>query len=150
VLGVSTRGYEQSLHPMPETVSVGGASKSAASRHIVTETTQRIHAGSERDPQPRRTPHSYRRFSDVGIGQHAEDRFVRATTAATLLRSVPSASNSGGTVSVTWSMVQGRRRPHPSLPRPLERRDDLAWTRSALADAWAIIVHSGDARAPCS
>jgi transposase-like protein len=48
LLGVSTRGYGQSLDPMPETVSVRGASKSAASRHIVTETTRRMKDFTER------------------------------------------------------------------------------------------------------
>ena len=42
LLGVSTRGYAQSLDPMPDVLPVRGASKSAASRHVVSETTKRM------------------------------------------------------------------------------------------------------------
>lgn len=42
LLGVSTRGYAHSLDPMPDSTKVRGTSKSAASRHIVAETTKRM------------------------------------------------------------------------------------------------------------
>lgn len=42
LLGVSTRGYAQSLDPVPDVLAVRGASKSAASRHLVAETTKRM------------------------------------------------------------------------------------------------------------
>jgi transposase-like protein len=42
LLGVSTRGYDGSLDPTPASLSVRGTSKSAASRHIVSETTRRM------------------------------------------------------------------------------------------------------------
>ncbi len=40
--GVSTRGYERSLEPTPPDVKARGASKSAASRHIVTRTAAKV------------------------------------------------------------------------------------------------------------
>jgi putative transposase len=40
--GVSTRGYERSLEPTPPDVQARGASKSAASRHIVTRTAAKV------------------------------------------------------------------------------------------------------------
>lgn len=42
LLGISTRGYAQSLDPLPDAVPVRGTSKSAASRHVVAETTKRM------------------------------------------------------------------------------------------------------------
>lgn len=42
VLGVSTRGYGQSLDPVPENVKTRGTSKSNASRNFITETTRRM------------------------------------------------------------------------------------------------------------
>jgi putative transposase len=42
LLGVSTRGYAGSLDPVPESLSVKGASKSAASRALVKKTTQKL------------------------------------------------------------------------------------------------------------
>jgi putative transposase len=43
LLGVSTRGYEQSLEPPPAATVVRGASKSAASRHLVARMTEKLH-----------------------------------------------------------------------------------------------------------
>jgi transposase-like protein len=40
--GVSTRSYERSLEPTPPDVQARGASKSAASRHIVTKTAAKV------------------------------------------------------------------------------------------------------------
>jgi putative transposase len=42
LLGVSTRGYGQSLDPSPEVLKAHGASKSAASRNLIVETTRRM------------------------------------------------------------------------------------------------------------
>lgn len=42
LLGVSTRGYADSLEALPQQVCCKGDSKSAASRHIVSETTSRM------------------------------------------------------------------------------------------------------------
>lgn len=42
LLGVSTRGYADSLDPVPDVLDVRGTSKSAASRHVVAETTKRM------------------------------------------------------------------------------------------------------------
>jgi putative transposase len=42
LLGVSTRGYQKSLDPAPDGILVRGASKSAASRHLVGRMTERM------------------------------------------------------------------------------------------------------------
>ena len=42
LLGVSTRGYEQSLEPPPAAMVVRGASKSAASRHLIARMTDKL------------------------------------------------------------------------------------------------------------
>jgi putative transposase len=42
VLGVSTRGYERSLEPVPEETTSRGTSKSAASRGLITKTTEKL------------------------------------------------------------------------------------------------------------
>jgi transposase-like protein len=42
LLGVSPRGYQQSLDPMPAGVMTRGASKSAASRHLVARMTDKM------------------------------------------------------------------------------------------------------------
>jgi putative transposase len=42
VLGVSTRGYDRSLEPMPKGVKTRGTSKSNASRHFIAETKRRM------------------------------------------------------------------------------------------------------------
>jgi putative transposase len=42
LLGVSTRGYENSLDPAPAGIAVRGASKSAASRHLVARMTHKM------------------------------------------------------------------------------------------------------------
>ena len=44
VLGVSTRGYERSLEPLPPSVRGRGASKSAVSRRFVRATSERLDA----------------------------------------------------------------------------------------------------------
>jgi putative transposase len=44
VLGVSTRGYAQSLEPVPEDVQTRGASKSAASRALINKTREQLDA----------------------------------------------------------------------------------------------------------
>ena len=42
LLGVSTRGYGKSLERLPSSISKRGASKSAASRHVVERTSKRV------------------------------------------------------------------------------------------------------------
>ncbi len=42
LLGVSTRGYQKSLEPTPDGILVRGASKSAASRHLVGHMTEKM------------------------------------------------------------------------------------------------------------
>ena len=42
VLGVSTRGYERSLEPVPDDVKTRGASKSAASRGLIDKTEEQL------------------------------------------------------------------------------------------------------------
>ncbi|MFH0902474.1 MAG: transposase [Pseudomonadota bacterium] len=42
LLGVSTRGYAQSLEPLPEGIKARGTSKSAASRHLVEQTKAKL------------------------------------------------------------------------------------------------------------
>ena len=42
LLGVSTRGYQKSLERLPSLMSKRGASKSAASRHVVERTSKRV------------------------------------------------------------------------------------------------------------
>jgi hypothetical protein len=42
VLGVSTRGYQRSLEPVPEETTSRGTSKSAASRGLITKTTEKL------------------------------------------------------------------------------------------------------------
>jgi putative transposase len=44
VLGVSTRGYERSLEPVPDEVATRGASKSAASRALIDKTQEQVDA----------------------------------------------------------------------------------------------------------
>jgi len=41
LLGVSTRGYQHSLDPTPAGIAARGASKSAASRHLITRMTEK-------------------------------------------------------------------------------------------------------------
>jgi hypothetical protein len=48
LLGVSTRGYAKSLEPAPEQVVVRGASKSAASRHLIARMTDQLRAQLKR------------------------------------------------------------------------------------------------------
>ncbi len=49
VLGVSTRGYERSVEPLPDELDPHGASKSAASRRFVATTQQKLDAWLHRD-----------------------------------------------------------------------------------------------------
>lgn len=49
VLGVSTRGYERSVEPLPEQLEPHGASKSAASRRFVATTQKKLDAWLNRD-----------------------------------------------------------------------------------------------------
>jgi transposase-like protein len=49
VLGVSTRGYERSIEPLPEELGSHGASKSAASRRFVGTTKRKLDAWLGRD-----------------------------------------------------------------------------------------------------
>jgi putative transposase len=49
ILGVSTRGYDRSVEPVPEELTPHGASKSAASRRFVAKTQQRLEQWLERD-----------------------------------------------------------------------------------------------------
>jgi len=42
LLGVSTRGYQHSLDPTPAGIAARGASKSAASRHLITRVTEKL------------------------------------------------------------------------------------------------------------
>lgn len=49
VLGVSTRGYERSVEPLPAELGRHGASKSAASRRFVSTTKQKLDAWLRRD-----------------------------------------------------------------------------------------------------
>ena len=49
VLGVSTRGYERSVEPLPDELGPRGASKSAASRRFVGTTRQKLDAWLRRD-----------------------------------------------------------------------------------------------------
>lgn len=49
VLGVSTRGYERSVEPLPDELGPHGASKSAASRRFVATTKQKLDAWLRRD-----------------------------------------------------------------------------------------------------
>jgi transposase-like protein len=42
LLGVSTRGYRHSLEPVPATISARGASKSAASRHLIARMREKL------------------------------------------------------------------------------------------------------------
>ena len=43
LLGVSTRGYGKSLEPLPAEIVARGASKSAASRHLIARMTDKLH-----------------------------------------------------------------------------------------------------------
>lgn len=49
VLGVSTRGYDRSVEPLPDALDPHGASKSAASRRFVSTTAEKLKAWLERD-----------------------------------------------------------------------------------------------------
>ena len=49
VLGVSTRGYDRSLDPLPDELDPHGASKSAASRRFVSVTKEKLTEWLERD-----------------------------------------------------------------------------------------------------
>ena len=49
VLGVSTRGYERSIEPLPDELRSHGASKSAASRRFVGTTKRKLDAWLQRD-----------------------------------------------------------------------------------------------------
>lgn len=42
LLGVSTRGYRHSLEPVPAAITARGASKSAASRHLITRMSDKL------------------------------------------------------------------------------------------------------------
>src|SRR5437773_2185659 len=48
VLGVSTRGYERSLDPVPKETTSRGTSKSAASRALIDKTTEKLTAFLDR------------------------------------------------------------------------------------------------------
>lgn len=48
VLGVSTRGYERSLEPVPEETTSRGTSKSSASRALIDKTTEKLTAFLDR------------------------------------------------------------------------------------------------------
>jgi transposase-like protein len=49
VLGVSTRGYDRSVEPIPDELGPHGASKSAASRRFVTLTAEKVETWLKRD-----------------------------------------------------------------------------------------------------
>ena len=49
VLGVSTRGYDRSIEPVPDELGPHGASKSAASRRFVSLTAEKLEEWLERD-----------------------------------------------------------------------------------------------------
>lgn len=49
VLGVSARGYERSIEPLPDELGPHGASKSATSRRFVATTKEKLDAWSRRD-----------------------------------------------------------------------------------------------------
>lgn len=55
VLGVSTRGYERSVEPLPDELGPHGASKSAASRRFVGTTKKKLDAWLRRDLSQLRT-----------------------------------------------------------------------------------------------